>query len=152
MLAAAISIAVSALLYFIHYLIFRDLYHIFIYMLGDFAFLPLEVFLVVIVIERLLIRREQRVVRQKLNMVVGSFYSEVGNHLLKELLESFCDRPRIIQHLNLKGDWGPAEFTRAASYARRMEDIPDCKRIDLEALKGFLESKRTFRDCRKSPL
>jgi hypothetical protein len=143
-LAAAISLVASALLYFIHYLIFQDIHHIFIYMVGDFAFLPLEVFLVVIVIERLLGRREKQAVRQKLNLVVGSFFSEVGNHLLKELLESFCDRAEIVSHLNLKGDWSPNKFTKAANYARTMEEVPDCKKIDLETLKTFLGNKMTF--------
>jgi hypothetical protein len=43
-------VALSALLYFVHYLIFRDVHHIFIYLLGDLAFLPIEVLLVVIII------------------------------------------------------------------------------------------------------
>ena len=49
--------AVSGLLYFLHFSIFHDKHHIFIYLLGDIAFLPIEVFLVVIVIERVLARR-----------------------------------------------------------------------------------------------
>lgn len=70
---AVILIALSALIYFVHYLIFRDVHHIFIYLVGDLAFLPLEVFLVVIVIERVLARREKQAIMQKLNMVVGAF-------------------------------------------------------------------------------
>lgn len=70
---AVILIAISALVYFVHYLIFRDVHHIFIYLVGDLAFLPLEVFLVVIVIERVLARREKQAIMQKLNMVVGAF-------------------------------------------------------------------------------
>ncbi|MCJ7828657.1 MAG: hypothetical protein MUP81_02820 [Dehalococcoidia bacterium] len=82
-------IALSALIYFIHYAIFHDVHHIFIYMVGDLAFLPLEVFLVIIVVERLLARREKQAIMQKLNMVVGAFFSEVGNELLKRLLVCF---------------------------------------------------------------
>ena len=70
-----ILIAFSALLYFVDYLIFRDAQHIFIYMMGDLAFLPLEVFLVIIVVERLMARREKQAILQKLNMVVGAFFS-----------------------------------------------------------------------------
>jgi len=86
---AAIFIILSAFVYGLHYLIFRDVHHIFIYMVGDLAFLPLEVFLVVVLLERILTRRETRAKLQKLNMVVGAFFSEVGNHLLKSLLEHF---------------------------------------------------------------
>ena len=52
---------ISGISYFIHFLIFRDAHHIFIYLLGDIAFLPLEVLLVVLIIERLLARREKKV-------------------------------------------------------------------------------------------
>jgi len=34
-------LALSGIFYFVHYLIFRDVHHIFIYMVGDLAFLPL---------------------------------------------------------------------------------------------------------------
>ena len=84
---AAIFMAVSGLTYLLHYYIFRDVHHIFIYMVGDLAFLPLEVFLVVIVIERILARREKGAILQKLNMVLGAFYSEVGTHLMQTLLD-----------------------------------------------------------------
>ena len=144
LLAAIISVGASAFLYFIHYLIFQDVHHIFIYMLGDFAFMPLEVFIVIIVIERLLTRREQRAVRQKLNMVVGSFYSEVGNYLLGTLLISFPERSEMIQHLNVDKDWDHSRFTEAAGFARRMKFAPDAAKLDLEDLRTFLASKRTF--------
>src|SRR4030042_1317024 len=82
-------IALSALIYFVHYAIFHDAHHIFIYLVGDLAFLPLEVFLVVIVIERVLARREKQAIMQKLNMVVGAFFRELGTELLKKLLGCF---------------------------------------------------------------
>ena len=80
----AIFLALSGLIYYLHYLIFHDVHHIFIYLVGDLAFLPLEVFIVVVVIERLLARREKQVTLQKLNMVVGAFFSEIGNYLLQD--------------------------------------------------------------------
>lgn len=39
-------IAASGILYLVHYRVFRDLHHIFIFMVGDIAFVPIEVFLV----------------------------------------------------------------------------------------------------------
>ena len=36
-------IATSVILYFIHFAIFGDPHHIFIYMVGDIAFVPIEV-------------------------------------------------------------------------------------------------------------
>ena len=46
--------------YIIHYLIFRDPHHIFIYLLGDIAFAFFEVLLVTLIIHRLLEEREKK--------------------------------------------------------------------------------------------
>ena len=90
-------IALSALLYFVHYAIFHDVHHIFIYMVGDLAFLPLEVFLVVIVIERVLARREKQAVMQKLNMVVGDLPLDRLKILSKLLLQDFTQGTKQAQ-------------------------------------------------------
>jgi uncharacterized membrane protein len=76
-------IALSALLYLVHFYIFQDLAHIEIYALGDVAFLPIEVLLVVLVIDWVISRQEQRSQLSKLNMVIGVYFSEVGTPLLK---------------------------------------------------------------------
>ncbi|MFQ6037937.1 MAG: hypothetical protein ACE5LV_04895, partial [Candidatus Aminicenantales bacterium] len=86
-----ILMAASALTYTIHYLIFRDTHHIFIYMIGDFGFLFLDVLLVILLIERLLAQRERRTMMKKLNMVIGAFFSEVGSELLHRLSDALED-------------------------------------------------------------
>lgn len=144
LILAAVFIATSALLYFLHYLAFRDTHHIFIYLLGDLAFLPLEVFLVVIVIERILAHRAQQATMQKLNMVIGAFYSEVGNELLQRLLGCFEKTEEICQCLAIKGNWGRADFTKAVAWAHDFKGEPDCTRIDLQSLRAFLIQKRQF--------
>ena len=95
LILTATLILLSGILYFVHYLIFRDVHHIFIFLVGDLAFLPLEVLLVVIIIERILTYRDKQAKLQKLNMVVGAFFSEVGNYLLSDLLHEFDNRAEI---------------------------------------------------------
>jgi hypothetical protein len=137
-------VVVSAIAYFIHYLIFRDVHHIFIYMVGDLAFLPLEVLLVVLIIERVLARREKQSKLQKLNMVVGAFFSEVGNHLLGDLLKHFDNQSDISKHLNITDTWTKKEFRRAAEYAYHLSVELDCSKIDLGELKAYLSQRREF--------
>jgi hypothetical protein len=141
---AAIFLAASALFYYIHYLIFRDPHHIFIYLLGDFAFLPLEVFLVVIVIERILARREKQAMLHKLNMVIGAFFTEVGNWLLGDLIKHFENRQEIARNLNVTKDWTPRDFRKAAAFAYHLKIDLDCHQLDLEELRAFLSRKRDF--------
>ena len=137
-------VALSAIVYFIHYLIFRDIHHIFIYMVGDLAFLPLQVLLVVVIIERLLARREKQARLEKLNMVVGAFFSELGNHLLQDLLKHFDNRLEISRHMNITENWTKKDFQRAVAFADHLEVEVGCRNIDLGGLKTFLAQRREF--------
>lgn len=143
-LAALGFLAVSGLLYYVHYLIFHDEHHILIFLMGDFAFLPLEVFLVVIVIERILTRREKQAVLYKLNMVIGAFFSEIGNYLLAYLLTCIRNRDDISEHLNVKADWTPKDFQAADKYASYLRIDIDIHKVDLDALKKYLREKRLY--------
>jgi len=137
-------VALSGIAYLIHYLIFRDIHHIFIYMVGDLAFLPLEVLLVVFIIERLLARRERQAKLEKLNMVMGSFFSELGNHLLQDLLKHFDNRLEISRHLNITESWTKKDFQKAVGFAHHLRVEVDCRNIDLGELKALLAQKREF--------
>jgi hypothetical protein len=144
LIAAAGFIAASALLYGIHYLIFHDSHHIFIFMLHDFAFLPLEVFIVVIVIERLLTRREKQAILYKLNMVIGAFFSEIGNDLLADMLKYFKNRDEIASHLNVNSSWTDKDFKVADVYALHLKADVDIHHCNLGEIKKFLQEKRTY--------
>jgi len=141
---AGIFMFLSALVYFIHYLIFQDVHHLFIYLVGDLAFLPLEVFLVVIVIERILARRERQAILRKLNMVIGAFFSEVGNELIYRLRSCFEKNRGICQRLAVDQNWTHTDFKKAIAFASALEDRPHCLDIDLEELRAFLIRKRPF--------
>ncbi len=141
---AAIFVASSALIYFVHYRIFQNPYHIFIYMIGDLAFLPLEVFIVVIVIERILAYREKQALLSKLNMVVGTFFSEVGNRLIADLICSIENREETLQCLAVRQDWAASDFKKATLCAHNIKVETDCSNVDLEALRTFLVQKREF--------
>jgi hypothetical protein len=141
---AIACVALSGITYFIHYLIFRDIHHIFIYLLGDLAFLPLQVLLVVVIIERLLARREMQAKLEKLNMVLGAFFSELGNWLLQDLLEHFDNRVEIATHLNITESWTKKDFQQAVAFADHLKVEVDCRNIDLAELKAFLAQKREF--------
>jgi hypothetical protein len=141
---AAIFFAASGLVYLIHYWYFEDLDHILIFLGSDLGFVFLEVFLVVVVIERVLARREKGSMLSKLNMVVGAFFSEVGTPLLGKLLGCFDRRSEISQFLAISQDWSHADFKKAMAFALTIEDKPNCANIDLNELRTFLNQKRSF--------
>jgi hypothetical protein len=137
-------IFLSALFYFIHYLIFRDLHHIFIYLLGDIAFVFIEVLLVTLVLHQLLHYREKMAMLNKLNMVIGAFFSEVGSELLGKLSLFDIEASKITQHLVVREDWSDKEFSSVRKSLLAHPYTIDSKDRDLEQMKTFLREKRQF--------
>jgi len=135
-------VATSAAVYTGHYLMFRDAHHIWIYLVGDVAFVPIEVLLVGIVIERLLARRERQALLQKMNMVIGTFFSEVGTPLLGDLTRALADPGAAARTLNLSADWTPADYRRALKALAHLPTDIDPDRINLPHLHAFLADRR----------
>lgn len=77
-----ILVLISAILFNVHFFIFKDLHHIEIYTLHDLAFLPLEVLLVTLILHGFLEKSEKKGMLKKMNMVIGTFFSEAGNTIL----------------------------------------------------------------------
>jgi hypothetical protein len=141
---ALVLFLASALFYTIHYLIFRDSHHIFIYMIGDFGFLFIDVLLVMLIIERLLSRRAKRDIMQKLNMVIGTFFSEVGMELLHEFGDFVKNAEELEREILINSRWTKKDFQRAREKARSfhytMEIYPD----KLVSLRDFLKERHSF--------
>ena len=134
----------SVLFYMLHYVIFHDKHHIFIYLVGDIAFVPIEVLLVTLIIHRMLTSREKRALLHKLNMVIGTFFSEVGTELLK-LISSFDPNShRITKHLIPDNEWTDAEFKGVGKKLKDYDYTIECKGKNLKDLNHFLQQKRTF--------
>lgn len=141
---AAALIVLSSILYFLHYALFRDAHHIFLYLVGDIAFLPIEVLLVTIIIDRLLKRREKEMMMTKMNMVIGIFFSEVGTKLLRDISGADRNVKKVTQDVLLNTDWsdrGVAAKKKAlSSYAPDL----DAAGFDLTDMKQFLVNHRDF--------
>jgi hypothetical protein len=137
-------LALSGAVYFVHYLVFGDPHHIFIYLVGDIAFVPVEVLLVTLIIHRLLSMREKRALLNKLNMVVGTFFSDVGNPLIRRFAELDPGAELASKKLDVKGRWAESEFEAVRGFLAGYGYGVDSTRGDLEWLKGFLAEKKDF--------
>ncbi len=137
-------VAASAILYFGHYLIFRDVHHIFIYLIGDIAFVPIEVLLVTLVLHTLLERRAKRDLLHKLNMVIGAFFAEVGTELLGMLAVCDADVDEVRDDLVPQASWDDARFNRARADIARHDFKVDARDGNLVAIRDYLATERSF--------
>ena len=139
-----ILIALSAFVYFIHYLIFRDIHHVFIYLIGDIAFVFIEVLLVTLIIHRVLTIREKRTMLEKLNMIIGVFFSEVGTTLLTYLSDCDPELHKIKKELLVANNWSDKKFSTVSKNLKGYSYEIDIRKINLEHLRDFLLGKRDF--------
>ncbi len=139
-----VLILLSAVLYFVHYLIFKDIHHIFFYLLGDIAFVPIEVLLVTLIIHQLLNAREKRSRLEKMNMVIGAFFSEVGTKLLTSLSVFDPHLDKIRNDLIVSATWSAKEFLNVSKRLKSYKYGVDIHKVDLVDLRKFLIGKRDF--------
>src|SRR5690242_20030030 len=114
-------VLVSVVLYGIDYLLFGRAAEIGFGLLGNLAFLPVYVLFVTLMIERVLKEREKESLRQKLNMVIGVFFSELGATLLQEGSSFLRDGKGLFSRFNITPHWSDRDFTDALAYAERHE-------------------------------
>ncbi|MFC2155996.1 hypothetical protein ACFLRB_05870 [Acidobacteriota bacterium] len=117
----------------------------FFYLFQDLAFLPFEVLLVTFVIDGLMKKRGKQMLLNKMNMVVGIFFSEMGRQLLK-LMASFDSHPeKICDFLSGGGkEWSDKFFKQARLQIKYYDFSLTVDSGSLKDLKNFLISKR---DC-----
>lgn len=143
-LLGASLLVLSILFYFLHYLIFRDFHHIFIYLFGDVAFVFVEVLLVTLIIHRVLEGREKKARLKKLNMVIGAFFSEVGIKLMEILSKWDPKIERIQQELVVEGESAEQKFERTCKCLNKHDYSIKSEKLDWDILKAFLVAKRDF--------
>ncbi|KPJ99343.1 MAG: hypothetical protein AMK71_09915 [Nitrospira bacterium SG8_35_4] len=91
--------------------------------------------------EILLNKQEQKARMEKLQMVIGVFFSEAGTRLLTYFTESDPTVDVISKHLMISSDWTEETFTSAGRQIRDHAFSPDIHTIDLESLRSFLNEK-----------
>ena len=117
-------VLISAVLYIVHFLIFRNAEHIGLFALGDLAFVPKEVIFVSLIFHRALASNERRKKLSKLYMVIELFFSEVGAELLRLFSANDTRLSEIQQDLNITDDWKDKDF-------KRLMRIKECYQPDI---------------------
>ncbi|MFB3895316.1 MAG: hypothetical protein ACE14V_03335 [bacterium] len=135
-------VILSGLFYLVDYLIYKEQFYI--YFISDIAFLPVQVLLVTLIVNELMKMRERRALLKKMNMVIGSFFSEVGLYLFKSFRAYDINYEAIQKCVLVKKDWTEKEFSAAKKQLLMLAIKIDSRNGDLETMKQFLTTKRGF--------
>lgn len=138
-------VAATILLYLVDFVVYPDLRSSMgYYTLLDMAFMPLNVLVVGLFINGLITRREKAVLLHKMNMVVGAFFSEMGNDLIGLLSRFDADLESNRPQLLFKGSWTAADFESHRRAVGVDAHTMDIDRGDLDRVRSLLEAERPF--------
>jgi hypothetical protein len=142
--SAIILVGLSAAVYGIHYVIFKDARSIFFYLIMDIAFLFLNVLIVALIINRLLEYRAKQVILNHLNMAIGTFFSEIGMDVIKLCITFDQKTDDIREKLAHPNAWKEPDYSKIKMNIIKHVSGIDSTKGDLEELKRQLICKRPF--------
>jgi voltage-gated potassium channel len=94
--------------------------------------------------EMMLNRREKQIRLEKLNMVIGVFFSEVGTKLIRFFSALDPDLEEIRKDLIVSARWTEQDFSRVGKRIRDHDGGVEIQAANLEDLRSFLMEKRAF--------
>lgn len=141
---ALIIIAASAAMFGLTYMLFGQPRDIVFYLFHGLGLMFLQVLIVSFVLDSLISYRSKRERLEKLNMVIGAFYSEVGRELLVYLSDQDPNLQKIKEKLIVNSNWKKSDFRTIIKELKTFEYAIDRKKVDLDYLEKFLSVKRDF--------
>lgn len=135
-------LALSAFFYLLQVQLFMKIEDTLFYLLQDLSFVPIQVLIVTLILDRLLKRREKQALMTKLNMVIGVFFHDAGYELIGHFTKFTDDFKAVAGQLTISASWKDDDFTqRIKSFTIQPEHLSiDSER--LESLKNFLIKKK----------
>jgi voltage-gated potassium channel len=94
--------------------------------------------------ELMLSRREKKIRMEKLNMVIGVFFSEVGTKLIRIFSIYDPNVQEIQKKLIVTEKWTHQDFQRISRTVKSFQYEVEGSKLELEALRDFLSAQRDF--------
>jgi hypothetical protein len=94
--------------------------------------------------ELMLARRERQTRLEKLNMVIGVFFSEVGTRLLRLFAPAGPALTDLRQQLLVTGQWADEDFARLSQRLKQAEPSVDFAQVELLRLSALLLGHRSL--------
>jgi len=131
-------------LHVLHWAVFQNLHDTLFYLMLDVAFLPLNVLFITLIVEQLLSRRERQGRRHKMNMVIGAFFSAVGQRLIAIMSRFIRNHETLSAELAVGPDSTEADIRRAVAFVEATEIEVAGGSRELIPLRDFLAEQRSF--------
>lgn len=134
----------SLLLYFIHYLIFGNVKETVSGIILSMAYVPVGIFYNILVVDRFIEKKEKLESQKKMNIIIGSFYHEVGTALLNIIVPGDKTIEEIDDCCLINSTWSNESFDILSEMVKSYKCTLDIDKIDLEGLRKFLDIQDNF--------
>ncbi|HPI88334.1 MAG TPA: hypothetical protein PK859_03425 [Spirochaetota bacterium] len=135
-------LAASAVSYIFQIVIFHNQHDTFFYLLQDLSFVPINVLLVTLIIDKLLEKKEKENLIKKLNMVIGVFYNEIGISLMTLLVEKNINSGSISHQLVVSSQWDDKKYAETIKKITSFSYKFELDSFFLDKIRRFLVERR----------
>ncbi|MDO5850820.1 MAG: hypothetical protein Q4P14_06340 [Methanobacteriaceae archaeon] len=142
-----IFLIATIIIYGAFILFYGDSHEVVHYIWLHLGFIPLDLLLLTLILDEVLSKKEKEALHEKLDLIVGSFFSEMGNELISLL--SDIDENEI-PSLKFIKDWDLEDFDKSLKYLKdntfkiKINMSEEEKIIFLSNLREFLMGEREF--------
>ena len=144
-----VMILLIIIIYGSNYLVLGDGEHIISYVWTHLGFIPVDILLVAFLLDEIIEKKEKEAMLEKLDMLMSTFFSEVGNELISQL-SSANKYKASTENLKAIKDWDENDFDnklaelKDASLDFQADLSAEEREEFLEDLRNLLSSKREF--------
>ena len=106
------------IIYGSNYLVLQDAHHIISYVWTHLGFIPVDILIVAFILEGIIEKKEKEAMLEKLDMLMSTFFSEVGNDLITQLSKANKFKADTANLKSIK-NWTDED------YAKKLEEIKE---------------------------
>lgn len=144
-----LMVALIIIIYGTNYLVLGDAEHIISYVWTHLGFIPVDILLVAFLLDEIIEKKEKEAMLEKLDMLMSTFFSELGNELISQL--SAANKYKAdTENLKSIKNWDQQDFDNKLAEIKDKSidftaDIPLENREEfLDNLRSLLVDKREF--------
>lgn len=134
----------SLTFYGVQNLIFRDSKTTLFYFFQDIAFVPINVFLVSVVLDKIISKREKQEKLKKINIVISAFFNEMGTPLIKILSKYNLNFDTLKTKILIDSNFSLEDFDNTLKIVRNFDFAIDSHTLSLYPLKEFMHTNRHY--------
>ena len=145
-----LMILLIIIIYGSNYLVLGDAEHIISYVWTHLGFIPVDILLVAFLLDEIIEKKEKEAMLEKLDMLMSTFFSEVGNDLISQL-SSANKYKTSTENLKSIKDWDDKDYENKLNELKSttadfsaMDIAPEDREEFLDNIRELLVSKREF--------